>query len=402
MLRIVCCVCVVVLLVSCNKNYRRLHIEKRVYRDGYYVHVPWERRTPVNEYPKPQPYPVDHSRTAKTDTTRKYAGGVTADSSNTARNSGSSSTNGSSSGGSGGYGAPPPNGNGGYGYGTPSGPAPGQQPANGTNGNMPQPSPPVATYQPSPPLQQQSDPGHPPLQKPNTAPPVTPADPLLPPDSTVAKNDSVSPPEDPKPGRDFNFPEGEFSLVAELGFCNPVYTDGIEIKAGSYNAGGAARYTIHPWSRHKLSLEAGLFISQHFIAQDHHKYYPMFMERYDHERIMQWKTRFMLMDHLYVLRSPVAEMDAIELGLFSDISFMSTHVAIDNIGNTKEASFTRNKSRLFGLHYLHNAQFGMTARVANDVWSVFANYRLTQLVKGNPDGGDLPELVVGATFAFGE
>jgi hypothetical protein len=387
MLRIVCCVCVVLLFVSCNKNYRRLHIEKRVYRDGYYVHVPWERRAPINSYPKPQPYPVDHSRTAQTDSTRNNVGGVRSDSVKTsaANVSGSGGTGAgtSSSNGSGtGSGPPPPNGNGGYG--NASGP-PQNSGTNGTNGAS------GVSYQPSPPLQQQQDPGHPPLQKPQTVPPVAP------PDSVVASGQRPD-----TTTRKFDFPEGEFSLVAEFGFYNPVLVDGIEIKAGSYNAGGAMRYTIHPWSRHKLSLEAGLFISQHFIAQDQHKHSPMFIEQHDHERLMQFKTRFMLMDHIYVLRSPVAKMDAIELGVFSDIAFFTTHVAIDNTGNTKEASLTRNKSRLFGLHYLHNAQFGLTARIANDVWSVFANYRFTQLVQASPDGGDLPKLVVGATFAFGE
>lgn len=387
MLRIVCCVCVVVLFAACNKNYRRLHIEKRIYRDGYYVHVPWERRAPINSYPKPQPYPVDHSRTAKTDTTRKNVGGVKSDTTATAT-SGSGSSSGSSGGsnqsGGGGSGPAPSNGNGGYGN------ASGPPLNNGTNGAVGS-NPPVATYQPAPPLQQQQDPGHPPLQKPQTVPPVAPVD------SATAKQDTVAPTKD---SRDFDFPDGEFSLVTELGFYNPVLVDGIEIKPGSYNAGGAMRYTIHPWSRHKLSLEAGLFISQHFIAQDQHKFSPMFTEKHDHERLMQFKTRFMLMDHIYVLRSPIAGIDAVEVGVFSDIGFFSTHVAIDNTGNTKEASLTRNKSRLFGLHYLHSAQSGLTARIANDVWSVFANYRFNKLVKSGPDGGDLPKLVVGATFVL--
>lgn len=391
MLRIVCCVCVVVLFAACNKNYRRLHIEKRVYRDGYYVHVPWERRAPINAYPKPQPYPVDHSRTAKTDSTRKYIGGVKSDTTTTANNvSGSSGSSGSgqqSAGNAGGNGSASSN----SGSGNASGP-PNNNGTSGTNGAVGS-NPPVATYQPAPPLQQQQDPGHPPLQRPQTVPPV------VPPDSITAKQDTTSPPGNK---RDFDIPEGEFSLVAELGFYNPVLSKGIEIKAGSYNAGGAMRYTIHPWSRHKLSLEAGLFISQHFIAQDQNKYYPMFIEKHDHERILQFKTRFMLMDHLYVLRSPVAKMDAIQLGVFSDIGFFSTHVAIDNTGNTKEASFTRSKSRLFGLHYLQHAQFGLTARIANELWSVFANYRFHSLVKASLHGGDLPRLVVGATFTFGE
>lgn len=389
MLRIVAFICIVILFSSCEKAWRRLHIEKRVYRDGWYIHLPWERRAPINSYPKPRPYPVDHSRTSQTDSTKKNSGGVPSTGGNPSpqtQTAGSGTGNGSSgSGTGGGSGA-----TGGNGVGSGNQPNPttgstgyGAQQPNGTN----------ATYQLPPPLQPIPQATEPPLQRPqgSPAPPIA-----------VVNDTTPTKPAEPSEDRGFDFPEGEFSMIAELGFYNPILTEGIAIKPTSYNAGGAMRFTIHPWSRHKFSLEAGLFISQHFIAQNQRKASPLFIEEHDHERLMQFKTRFMLMDHVYVLRSPVAKMDAVELGVFSDLSFFSTHVAIDNTGNTKEASLTRNKSRLFGLHYLHNAQFGMTARIANEVLSVFANYRFTQLVKAAPDGGDLPKLVVGATFAFGE
>ena len=379
------------MLSSCEKNWRRLHIEKRVYRNGYYVHVPWERRTPVNAYPKPEPYPVDHSRTAHTDSTQKNAGGVPANSSQTTNANGAPPNNSPTGNGNSGNGG----GNGGGSNANAGGGAvgPGNGP-NGTNGTY------AGGAQPAPPLQYEPDYGSPPLQRPQTSPPVSTQAPP-PPDSSVTVNESVTP-DEPKKDRDIHFPEGELSLIAEFGFCNPVYTEGIEIKPGSYNGGVAMRYSIHPWSRHKISGEGGLFLSQHFIQQDHHRFYPMFVEAHDHERVMQIKTRFMLMDHIYINRNPEAKVDAIELGVFSDIGFFSTHVAVNNTVRTKDAAFSRDKSRLFGLHYLRHTQFGMTARIANEVWSVFANFRFTQLVKGSPDGGDLPRLVVGATFAFGE
>lgn len=403
MLRIVCCICLAVLFSGCEKNWRGLVIEKRVYRDGYYVHLPWKRYTPVNEYPKPEQYPVQYTRVSGSDSTKTKSGGagvvrtasatgVSGDS--TTRNSpvqvgggpaigpGSNAGGGANGGGAGGGGA----GGGGIGGG------PNSPPPNGTTGTGP-----VAGYYPAPPLE--------PLP-PVTTPPLPPPPVVVaPPDSAVAANDSLPvQPADTVANNDrgFDFPEGEFALIAEAGFYNPVYTSGAAIKPFSYNAGASLRYTIHPWSRHKISAECGLFISNLFISQDQHKFSPLFIESYDKERIMQWKSRFMLMDHIYFSRKEDAKFDAVELGVFSDLGLFSTHVAVDYHGNDEKAMLIRSKTRLFGLNYLRTVQYGLTARIANDVWSVFANYRLSNMLKAGPDTGDLPKLLLGATFAFGE
>jgi hypothetical protein len=258
--------------------------------------------------------------------------------------------------------------------------------------------PPVAVAQPAPPLSYEPDQGTPPLQRTHTSTPDSVA-----PDTAVVVNDSVALPVDSAVAkkRTLDFPDGDFSLVAELGFCAPASAGGIEIKPFSYNAGISGRYSVHAWARHTISLEAGVFAAHHFIGQEQYKSKPLFGGRRDHERILQLKTRFMLLDHIYINRNPEAKVDAVEFGVFSDLGFFSSHVAIDNSSQGTEALLTRNKTRLFGLHYLRKAQFGLTARIANDVWSVFTNYRFGSLLKAASDDGDLPKLVIGATFAFG-
>lgn len=196
------------------------------------------------------------------------------------------------------------------------------------------------------------------------------------------------------------FPEGEFSLVAELGLYNSVAGENYEVRPQSYNAGVGIRYTIHPWSRHKISAEVSAFVSNISIRHSQRKSSPLFPERHGKERIMQWKTRFMIVDHMYITRNASARIDAIEFGLFSDVGFFSTHVAVDYHGNDDKAAMTRSKTRLFGLKYIRTAQFGCTIRVANDLWSAFANYRFNKLIKANTYGVDLPRLVIGVTRTF--
>lgn len=396
MLRIAFCVCVALIFSACQKNWRGLVVEKRIYRDGYYIHIPWKRATPQQAYPKPEPYPVDHSHTAATDSTQKNAGGVVSTSNQSqsavADNNRSSGTGGGQSpSGAGGNGVSDTGSSGGGngGGGNPSNsPAVGPDSPQQTNGTTAYPQ--TASHSPAPPLQTVPEQPTPPLVRPSNVTAVPPAD-----SSIAAKN-----PAPVDSSNKIEFPEGELSLVAELGFYNPLYISGIEIKPLSFNAGCAFRYTIHPWARHKISGEGGLYASGIFIEQDQHKYNPLFETRHDKERILQFKWRFVFMDHIYFSRKENALFDAVEVGLFSDIGLFSTHVVVDYYGNNESAMLTRSKTRLFGLHYLRTMQCGLTARIANDVWSVFANYRLNSLVKAGPDGGDLPTLVVGATFVL--
>lgn len=380
MLRIAFCVCIALILSGCQKNWRGFVVEKRIYRDGYYVHIPWKRYTPELAYPKPEPYPVDHSRAAATDSTQKNAGGVAGSGEQA---SGNATNNVSGNNPTYSRGTNPPAGGGGSGDPPDSPPvaasaAPAENPANAASNPASLDSIPEAP--------------EPPLVRPEYAT-TTPSD------SVVA---ATPPPSDTADAGGINFPEGELSMIAELGFYNPVYTTGIEINPFSYNAGASFRYSVRMWPRHKLSADGGVFASHVFIKQDQHKYSPLFTTRHSGERLLQFKARFLLLDHIYCTRKEDAKFDAVEIGVFSDIGLFSTHVAIDNMGHNDAALYTRSKTRLFGLHYLRTAQYGMTVRIANELWSVFANYRFNSLVKADPDGGDLPKLVIGTTFAFGE
>jgi hypothetical protein len=375
MLRIAASICIVVLLSGCEKNWRGLIVEKRIYRDGYYVHLPWKRSTPELAYPKPAPYPVDHSRTAATDTTQKNAGGVA----QTNQQPQPAET----------FSNPQ----------TPTGPShSGSGIARSREGIAPD-SLPVASGNSSP-VDSSASKDNPAAVAEQTNPSAEPAMPPAPRvDSSVAASIPVK--VDTADHSGFEFPEGDISLVAELGFYNPVYTTEQKIKPFSYNAGCALRYTIHPWSRHEISGESGIYANGFFLHTDSETEASR-----KKERILQIKSRFLVMDHIYFTRKEDAKFDAIEFGLFSDIGFFSTHVSVDSHGNDDDAMLTRNKSRLFGLHYLHRMQCGLTARIANNVWSVFANYRFNSLVKSVPDGSpndsqrDLPKLVVGATFVL--
>lgn len=411
MLRTCLLICALFLFAGCEKNWRGLMIEKRVYRDGYYVHLPWKRYTPKNEYPKPQPYPVDHSRNAPTDTTRQNVRSVPPDSSGAARTQtsagygypGGNPTPGGTGAGSapqapvnsqsgyGGYGYPPPlqRSPDGQGYGVP-------QPANPNVGPpAPLPSLPAATTS-APPIAFIPPPQ---LHYVDVTDPVLPSRDSIPADTNVAVNDSL-PIDSLVANEGFQLPEGEFSLIAELGVYNPVSAHFLAVNPQSYNAGFGVRYTIHPFSRHKISAEGSTFISNISIRQDQRKQYPLFTEEHDKERIMQWKLRFTLLDHMYITRNASAFVDAVEVGVFGDIGIFSTHVAIDQHGRDDKAALTRSKTRLYGLKYIRKSQFGITMRVANDNWSAFVNYRFSTMIKAGTNGRDLPKIVIGITRRF--
>ncbi|HTF05876.1 MAG TPA: hypothetical protein VK826_17730 [Bacteroidia bacterium] len=370
MLRIAVCLLLLFAFSACNKNWRGLVIQKRVYMDGYYVHLPWKRKAPVNAYPKPEPFPVDHSRTAATDSVRSSSGSP-ASIPNTPATATTQPTPVQPNDNSGGTGLAPP--------------ATATATATG---------PPLPTEQPV-------DPGYyrVPVSPDTTVPKPTDiaTDPNLPGTDTVAIAD-----EPPQRDKGFEFPDGEFALTAELGFFGPAEKNGIQTRAKSFSTGGGLRYTVNASSRHGISADAGVHMSIFDINQGQRKQKPMFTEPHGKERILMLKTRFMVMDRIFITRNASARFDRLEVGIFSEMNFFSTHVALDQYGNDASAALTRHKTRLFGLHYIRCFQYGATIRLANEKLAIFANYRLNKLVKGDPDGGDLPKLLFSVELRLGE
>ena len=269
--------------------------------------------------------------------------------------------------------------------------------------SSPQPAP-IVSFDPAPSLQQIQEPVEPGLYratKPNDT--VNNIAAVLGQDSLAPATDtSAIAQEPPQEDKGFQFPDGEPSLIAEAGLFNSVAENGIELNPQSILIGGGIRYTVNAFSRHKIAGDFGVNMNILNINQEQNKQKPMFSEAHGKERIFMMKSRFMITDHFLITRNVEAKFDAIEIGLFSEINFFTTHVAVDYHGNDNTAALTRSKTRMFGLHYLRNIQFGTTVRIANDKFSVFGNYRLNKLVKGNPNGGDLPALVIGIEMKFAE
>lgn len=378
MLRIVVSLVLLIGITGCHKNWSGVVVEKRVYMDGYYVHVPWKRNAPVNAYPKPQPFPVNHTRSAKVDS----AANVAVRSNNTPPHDRISS------------GDHIPN---------------VSQPSSGA-GSSPDNSQDNIAGAPNNSAIQKNDPD--PTPDSTSAQNITSQDTthfpiaaglILPGTDTSAIAD-VSPQHDKR----FEFPDGTFALTAELGFFNSLRNDDIRTTAGSFSLGAGLRYTMPVTSRHSVNASGSLLANVFRISQKQEKQLPLFAEHYNRERISLIKTRILLSDQIAVTSDEESPLQSFSVGVYGETQLFSTHVAQYSTRKDANAQYTFSKKREIGMRSLRHFQFGTSLRISGKQWSAFANYRISKLVQG-PKGssneatrGDLPSLIIGIEYQMSE
>jgi len=367
MLRSVVFLVVLIGITGCNKNWSGIVVEKRVYMRGYYVHVPWERKSPVNAYPKPEPYPVDHSRTAATDSVSKNSTPAVA--------SNDSVVN-----------ALPPS------VGSSSPPA----------SNSATPAPIAQSADNPPPQQDAFSPdtiSSPHFASIDTSYSPIAADPILPGTDT-----SVIADEPPQHDKGFEFPDGTFALTAELGFFSAINTQTIKTKPSSYTAGAAMNYAIPVFETHKLSFSSGFNYTRFSIAQNQVKSSPLFPERHGKERIslVNWISGIALDWHFKKQESLFVQY--VSFGLFSETTLFATHVAHDVMRKNDNAQYTFYKKREIGMRTLRNFNYGFTISAAHGSWMLFANYRMSKRVKNenHANDRDLPPVVIGMRYQLND
>lgn len=355
-------------ITGCNQNWTSVRVEKRHYMDGYYVHVPWKRKSPLNTFPKPEPFPINHSRIAVVDS---------------AKNTPFASENLSN--------RPSSQKDAGQQVQTTTNSETGVTSATSENEN------PVVINSPSQvlqPIPEAPDPALTPRTSPSdtTHSPIA-ADPILPGTDTSAIAD-----EPPQHDKGFEFPDGTFALTAELGFFNALRSDNIRTKPISFAYGAGLRYSMPIAAHHSAATSIAILGNLFYISPKNSKQYPLFAEQHDKEKITLLKTRFMLSDEFTLVKNENFHVCSFAFGLFGEIHFLSTHTAKDASHKDNNVQHTFYKKKEVGLHSLQRFQFGTTLRISSLHWSVIANYRINKLVQGGPDGGDLPALVIGVEY----
>lgn len=372
---------------ACDRRWNGVIIKKRTYMDGYYVHVPSRRSTDPQENPKPSPYPVGSGRTGIARTRFDTAAVADQPVYPQARDSVNGRANGTATS-TRNYPGP-------YGYGNGSG-----------NGNFPGPQP--DTGKPSSGYVNQ----HPNSQN-DSVPPSNIADQPAPndslvPDTLIAQQDSVAPPDSlvakndpPRKRRHLN---GNTSVVFAAGLLSPQQDYGYPVKWNSFAAGTGLRYTMKVKKKDRIVLDLGYRLNHFSIAQERRKAEPFTQEKHDREKISVHDFSGAVCTRFNFAAPDDQPERWLDIGLYGDNAFHTSNVYTDKRYNLETADREIVRTKLTGLHYMNRWDYGFTARYSCRYFNFFAMWRLSDLVENGSQEAyhrDLPRLIVGLEWNLG-
>lgn len=377
---------------ACDRRWNGIIIKKRAYMDGYYVHVPSKRSTDPQENPKPSPYPVGAGRTGIARTgfdTAAVADQQQYPQSRDSANGGT--TTGSSYSGPYGYGQSGTNPYGGNGSGT---------------GNFPGPQP--DTVKPSSGfVNQQSNPKNDSVPPTNIADQPAPKDSLVP-DTLIAQQDSVVPPDSlvakNDPPRKHRHLNGNVSAVFAAGLLSPQQDYGYPVKWNSFAAGTGLRYTMKVKKKDRIVLDLGYRLNHFSIGQERRKAAPLTPEKHDREKITVHDFSGAVCTRFNFATPEDQPKRWLDIGVYADNAFHTSNVYTDKRYNLETADREIVKTKLTGLHYMNNWDYGLTARYSYRYFNFFTMYRLSDLVENGSQEAyhrDLPRLIVGLEWNLG-
>lgn len=193
--------------------------------------------------------------------------------------------------------------------------------------------------------------------------------------------------------------ETEFFMYTGLnGFqANRTYA----VNPWSFNSGFEMRMKTKLAAKSELTGAFGLGISSMSISQRSDKPAPFTSAIHSRERITRGGLRASvgMRYHLPDRKKENGDIIKMEVDVEArgEADFYTANIFIDHFtdaGNAAGKNY-RIKTRITDLPYLDKLNCGVTARITRNDCSVFANYRISSLIRNPAEGADLPKLTIG-------
>ncbi|TND09255.1 MAG: hypothetical protein FD123_1658 [Bacteroidetes bacterium] len=194
-------------------------------------------------------------------------------------------------------------------------------------------------------------------------------------------------------------PVFESAVYAQAGLNGFQGRSGFPVKANSFAAGFGMRVTTMLKGRTSLVGDVGFRTHELFINQYKTKIAPLSEEAHDRERIVLNNFSGGLGLRYNFIPQEKKPAQWIDITGYGDWSFRTANIYIDEFRDEYSPAGRkfRVKTKITGLPYLHKLNYGVTARYGRGNFSVFAMWRISDLVKNRTaqHGADLPQLLVG-------
>lgn len=188
--------------------------------------------------------------------------------------------------------------------------------------------------------------------------------------------------------------------LVKIGVFAPIYEKGGRTNLLSTSVSGELRgkFKICKWNA--LTLDVGYRCDRWLINQDDTSYLPTYTgSRHKRERLSTQNITFAFCDRINFDRRGNILGLYVDLGVYGDYAFRAAHVYSDEYydSNSPVATHVKTRVKLTHLQYINRFNYGLTARIGWEWASVFAMYRVTDLIIDQPqtDYPDMPRLVIG-------
>lgn len=188
--------------------------------------------------------------------------------------------------------------------------------------------------------------------------------------------------------------------VLQLGMYNRPYDSGLKTNwwsSGAFTYGIRSKFKL--WSWESITLDLNYRYDRFGINQKQTKAPPLNPLAYQRERISVHNLSGSVCNRINFSRRGNVMGEWLEFGVYADRTLRTSHVTLSQYydSNSTTGTHYKNRTKITGLAYLNDFNYGLTMRIGYDYAGVFVNYRVNDLIKDPPAGnyGDLPRLMFG-------
>lgn len=194
-----------------------------------------------------------------------------------------------------------------------------------------------------------------------------------------------------------------FPLV-KIGLFTPPYEKGGVVNYWSGTVSYEIRTKAKICSWNALVLDVGYRCDRFSISQDDTSYLPTYSGKHKRERLSTHNITFALCDRINFGRRGNIQGIYLDFGFYGDYVARAAHFYVEEFydSNSPAAGHTKLKVKNTDLPFINRLNYGLTVRYGWEWGSIFAMYRMTDLVNDPPltDYPDMPRISAGMEMYF--
>ena len=182
--------------------------------------------------------------------------------------------------------------------------------------------------------------------------------------------------------------------LVKIGLFTPPYEKGGITNFWSSTVSGEVRTKAKICKWNALVLDIGYRCDRFIISQKDTSYLPTYSGKHKRERLSTHNVTFSLCDRINFGRRGNIQGIYLDFGFYGDYVVRAAHFFVEEYydSNSPVAGHVKLKVRNTDLPFINRLNFGLTARYGWEWGSVFAMYRISDLIIDQPPLTEYPDM----------